>query len=591
MDPGSILQLVGASTTALQDCLKAYKFIHTAQHFGDDEQLLRIKFFVEEDRLKCWAGKAGLPNAPLGRLNWRTVKTLLGEQEHQIKHARGMRDKYARVSLEEAIDSEAPPGLPVIPPPSGVLDGVARWSRKRSMSNPTGRRSSELLKRMQWAAVGKDSMTTVIGHISSLNDSLYRMLDLASREDVHDSLQALLRDAVSRCTSASEMAELQKALRPVVSNDTAALGAAMHVRGMFLRLESESPQAPAGSQGDLQVKLKDERHLITARGSPRRGLELCQYRGLPVIVEWRHVGEGGEAMWAQLQGPMHELALLLGHVQDRAFHTLACTGLFEIPARRLYGLAFTLPACATSPSPSPSLIPVALHTLLRSVSRAPLADRIRAAQEVTEAVLQLHTAGWLHKGLCSDTLVFFRAGGDTAAAAENPLQAGPYLFGYQDSRPAAQAALTQMPAKASEWDLYRHPDARGANRRRFRRGFDLYSLACLLVELAVWKPLKELLAGVTPSGSNGTTAAAATTSDSKGLTAPTATHGSAVPLPSLYDIWETPGFDVGILHHVGQGYLDAIKQCLRSAASRSHDDASLQDQNEVLRNLRRLEDI
>lgn len=43
-----------------------------------------------------------------------------------------------------------------------------------------------------------------------------------------------------------------------------------------------------------------------------------------------------------------------------------------------------------------------------------------------------------------------------------------------------------------EMDHYQHPEKRNNPKLRYSRGFDIYSLGCVLLEIAFWQPLSKL---------------------------------------------------------------------------------------------------
>lgn len=79
---------------------------------------------------------------------------------------------------------------------------------------------------------------------------------------------------------------------------------------------------------------------------------------------------------------------------------------------------------------------------------------------MTEVVLQLHTAGWLHKSLLCENIVFLAPQDSTPS---DFLYCAPYLIGYGYARldTARGAIFTQLPDIELVADLYRHPQARG----------------------------------------------------------------------------------------------------------------------------------
>ena len=238
---------------------------------------------------------------------------------------------------------------------------------------------------------------------------------------------------------------------------------------------------------------------------------------------------------------VRKLAALLNHSpKPAAFRTPHCLGFFdkasplgdddddkgsddaasrpddEEDIRNLrLGLVFERPQDAGLHA---SLPPVSLRELFdahaagRPKVKPSLTDRIALAHAVASCLLHLHAVNWLHKGLRSANIVFFRRtpapGADnggpntiTTTPDDAPVDlTRPYLSGFDFSRPARPDEMTDVPGgDDAAHDLYRHPGAQsgpahaGRGRARFRKSFDVYSLGVVLVEIAHWRPVEAVL--------------------------------------------------------------------------------------------------
>ncbi|RYP47071.1 hypothetical protein DL768_006798 [Monosporascus sp. mg162] len=114
-----------------------------------------------------------------------------------------------------------------------------------------------------------------------------------------------------------------------------------------------------------------------------------------------------------------------------------------------------------------------------------LSDRLKLMRTLTHCIERLHAVGWLHKGLCSDNILFFHG-----AKADIDLSE-PYLSGFDYSRSAAASSLSEVPASSSLLDgIYRHPNVQGqypiegsSEREGFNRYHDIYSLGIVMLEM------------------------------------------------------------------------------------------------------------
>lgn len=208
---------------------------------------------------------------------------------------------------------------------------------------------------------------------------------------------------------------------------------------------------------------------------------------------------------------MRKLAALLNHSpKPDAFRTPHCLGYFDkapVSATQKpqddeqdeeeeddildyrIGLVFARP-----PEAHASLPPISLHELLTTTRKPRLTARTKLAHAVAHCLLSLHAVNWLHKGLRSHNILFFRqddGGAHNAIAYDKP-----YLSGFDFSRPAQPDEITIIPDDI-EHDMYRHPQAQSSThageRQRFKRSFDVYSLGVLFVEIAYWRTVDSIL--------------------------------------------------------------------------------------------------
>ena len=138
----------------------------------------------------------------------------------------------------------------------------------------------------------------------------------------------------------------------------------------------------------------------------------------------------------------------------------------------------------------PSLPPVSLRELLQHDRRPSLTDRVVLAHTISNCLLSMHVVDWLHKGLRSHNILFFRTktGGIDYSR--------PYLSGFDFSRPARSDEMTDIPGDDAEFNLYRHPHAQSTSpgeRERFRKSFDIYGLGVIFVEIAHWATVERVL--------------------------------------------------------------------------------------------------
>lgn len=111
------------------------------------------------------------------------------------------------------------------------------------------------------------------------------------------------------------------------------------------------------------------------------------------------------------------------------------------------------------------------------------------ARSFSRAVLFLHLAGWLHKGIRSDNVMFFAKDGEDFTYDK------PCIVGFEYTREASSAGQTEGVDDDFQFNLYRHPQVQGlpaqnSNTARitktpFDYRHDIYSLGVVLLELGL----------------------------------------------------------------------------------------------------------
>jgi serine/threonine protein kinase len=125
-----------------------------------------------------------------------------------------------------------------------------------------------------------------------------------------------------------------------------------------------------------------------------------------------------------------------------------------------------------------------------------LTDRIQLALYITQSLRGLHRAGWLHKDLRSENIIFFPAKEDKAIQAKKTNILEPILAGFSFARFASPSEISEQPSTDPKQDIYRHPSAMGEPSVSFNATMDVYSLGTILIEIAEWRALKHIVSGI-----------------------------------------------------------------------------------------------
>jgi hypothetical protein len=546
--------IVSLAIQLFQGCVEGYKICHTAHNIGRDGDLLFTKLAVQRSRLEAWAHKAGLPYGPFKRLHWDPIILILGQQQGLLRSAKEMQDRYRLSGNEPRLagqdiavqDERLRNGQN-----AGVADTsslverlrplfIAKRSVRQDEENSI-RESNGLVRRFTWALGGKEKLEKIVSEITSLNSQLVEYLNDADQVEFRHEVGTLFRALVSECSVAEEVDAVQMAMPP---DAPIAILAAARVKKLRLEMkltrhggDNQTVQRPDDPLALTEVcqHFKADK-LVIGMETQYHGMRITAYNTKVVMVEWRTI----TANWKPVKNHLRDLAMLLGQASDSAFHSLPCAGYVDMQEPGRFGFVYDITKFTTGADAS-SVQTRSLFDLFAECPFVSVVDRMRIACDMAEAVLQLHTANWLHKGICSENIQFV---GAARSSPRSIVGSSPYLVGYGYARPdtANAAVMTELPVTATNRDLYRHPSARGQARQNFQMRFDMYGLACVLTELALWKRLEDVLQKY-------------------------CSWTAQQALPSLNELFGDARFQDELSFHVGPNFIRAIELCLATPRS------------------------
>ncbi|PTB62542.1 hypothetical protein BBK36DRAFT_1172307 [Trichoderma citrinoviride] len=413
---------------------------------------------------------------------------------------------------------------------------------KKAMLN-LRQKSQEGLKRLKWVSFDKEGFEHLLSKFTVLNDSMMNILDHSLQVEIRHTVQDTNRGVLLLHHKIADLSHLVLALKAQLEvRDTT--GAPTRLRMSQAEREASVAElrqlsrlakfkafnetidpksdAPAVVDDAVAAFLElaqpgDARHVqipkylieldptVDDSEDPRCEAVMKTAEGKKKVwSEWKDydtAGTPGCLSKQDIVDRVRKLAYLLNHKpKPEAFRTPHCIGFFDkadpdvaeedvdILDRRL-GLIFERPE---GDDVHDSLPPVSLRELLldKTVRKPRVTDRVKLAHALSNCLLHLHAVNWLHKGLRSHNVLFFRS----KAGHVDYTQV--YLSGFDFSRPVGSDEVTEIPGHDAELDLYRHPRAQsnqGKTRERSKKSFDIYSLGVILVELAHWKPVEAVL--------------------------------------------------------------------------------------------------
>ncbi|KAJ2987092.1 hypothetical protein NUW58_g4695 [Xylaria curta] len=566
------LQFASIAVQAFHGCVIAIELFNTAQHMGADADLFHTGLEFEKYRLMAWGGRVGL----LGEnekqtINWQLAGILLKQLESLLTSANVLRDKYSLNVTEEEIQamnasqtSEAPK--------SGVANLIARL--KPTLHTTTSKiiqENNSTAQRFRWAVRDRNKLKELLAQIAELINKLEFLLDSTERQQEKDEYDRLLREVISLTTTTAEAGQIRDLFEgnPYPRKPIRAAAYLKQVR-LVLGADKRADEITPKLVGNA-VRVKLPKLSILGRslkpwkdaGLYTSNLEFATYHNRQVLVQWKTVGS---AQWERYTNQMKCLAVFLMSLSDKSFRSLPCLGYYPLETQGRHGIIYSLPDDGHDQDFK------SLKSLISTQPFVSLERRLKLMREIAETVLQLHTAGWLHKSLRSENIIFLapRDSNDDVF-----LYSEPYIIGYEYARSDttdSANAFTELPDTELETDLYRHPQARGLNRETFQKRFDMYAMACIFIELAMWKPLVEVFSSYTSRGLEDIISIAQSSNE-------------IIELPSLEQLFKNDDAVKALAYHSGEIVLEVIRTSFSAEKAKEGDEGLLQDQTTIVNRL------
>jgi hypothetical protein len=263
----------------------------------------------------------------------------------------------------------------------------------------------------------------------------------------------------------------------------------------YLKSSHFQMQARATALGGASVNKKFNCFNASSEEDERNNRVFGTFEKDDVLVEWKpvdctNIPQNSSLPYRLMQEQrIKDVARLLKSEQKpEDLRMLSCVGVIRrednTDTRFDYGLIFKVPSRNFQ----------SLASMFNNADEDMfLDDRFATAHLMSHVVLFLHLAGWLHKGIWSDNILFFADG----QANTNPVK--PYLVGFEYSR--ERQSQTEDVADDLEWNVYRHPDVQGLPQEPLHPGkkckehkpqwpsfgpqHDIYSLGVVLLELGL----------------------------------------------------------------------------------------------------------
>ncbi|KAL9609919.1 MAG: hypothetical protein Q9167_005337 [Letrouitia subvulpina] len=504
MDPLSIAGFgIGVASLAFQafaGCIKGFVLLSAAHNFNQDSSTLLCLLNLQELQLTEWARRAGLLEDPPTldlRLNELMVRAVLQQLQALLLDTEKLQSRY-KLSFKTppgAMQEDAAENTEANESDGGVLRSTVSNTLRREVMHRAGIVSSRgnFPKRLWWAAVDRGKFQELIETIRTFTVELWKLFDPIRQDQMLQHMQIVLSHVISTSERMDELTTLKDALQNKSSSieqppSNSALASAAGVKSLMISMRSNTTKNvsstvdhPPEDGHAFELSLPPFQELDIALIKNFKSIKYCanigtaEINGRSVLVEWKDMSR-------QFRGKMMERARDLAHLlsapKDESFRSLRCEGLARDNDSAKIALVFTLPHAQPS-GPLQSLR--SLFGLSPSVT-----ERIKLALQLTKSLRYFHTAGWLHKDLRSENILFLPT--NESSTVVNPVFAG-FVFARLDS----PCAISEQPSADPQHDIYRHPDAMGEPSTSFTASRDIYSLGCILLEIGEWRSLRSLV--------------------------------------------------------------------------------------------------
>lgn len=495
-----VTSLISLGITAFQGCVQGFIILSTAHHLGKDADDLRSRIEWEHYRLFQWSQHAGVDGegSVNSALDWAQISDILRQLEVQLNDTTELKMRYG-LCLEDD-------------DPRGQLKD--NWQdtteisflRKSLRLNPKfflassrvihERNKKHPMRRLRWAIIDKAKLEKLLGDVRQRIGCLWDILAFEDRLYIRESLSHLLRNGIASTRNDGELSCLSELALGVESRVSVAGQMKRTKVELYPREDDPALSDTArvsGSRAQTLRALKLKTSLLSSdAGSSGEEREVAFYADEHTLVEFKFLGPA-KVIQKKLSIRAENLAILLSRVETASFHTLQCKGfmkrngfillVFELPTS-------TVPVAITTSSDRPYLT---LSDVRKQQDYLPDLDtRLSWALKLAETVLQLHTAGWVHKDISPAHILFLKRQGQNESKSGQ--FAGPYLLGFGYAREISPSAFSEEQQDVGEENAYRHTLAQGLRRDHpFRPPFDLYALGIVLIELGLWLPIKDIL--------------------------------------------------------------------------------------------------
>jgi len=618
MDPGTIIALTQVGYKLAE---KTVSTVSSALSYFEDSESLAVKLEANRALLKIWGKNSGVEDGllePSLMIVHELVQRQLAAISAEFEDADKMMKRYD-LAMNQAFAT--------MPPQDRVQRSLVLMKRSLSMIGVKGdaatpsltppdalatietpvRSNPGLIRRTRWGFHDKEKLGEIIASLSVHVSLLNQLLTESQRRNAGNDAERVKIVLVGAVQDAETLKTLRQALREVP-------GAAETVARLD-RKAIVDDQPWSDRRGPLTLKPFEKEQFRFPRdyavhqrflARPANGDTSAVYLLEKKAFDANLKPDELHTLTERIQ----RLVQLLSTRRTEEFQVPTAAGFIQDSHNFCWWLVFHFPMhqplALIGPCPVPQ--PLSLLSLLDPALkiRPPLELRYRLAASICTTFSELYSSSWLHKGISSKNILFRGQAPEKGMSSKGSsgrqqsdvdyftsLLSEPLVCGFDYSRQETEEQTIDRARASSDISsaLYRHPNYQGDAAQGYKLAYDVYSLGMVLLEIALWVPIRSFLEAKKSQSSNGQSGPAVE-SRSAGTELSPSTHRFHREESIAFGALAMDRVNREFAFRVGGGYRDVVKWCLtfadKSPGDAQDQPAALQFHDQVLVPLRRL---